>query len=189
MSLSRLFSIVVLSLGLAACGSSGGGGSGTGRDSLGQCHGNPGQTCTGTDTYETCVENACDAQFKAALGADYKNGNFSGVCASYFNCIIACNCGDNTCQGACTAQLSGDCQTAAIALGSCTSGSTCTPPVCTGGSVSVDAAVSASGACATLATCCPKLPSNTQSGCQQIVATNMDNACQQALNSFGSMCN
>src|SRR5215467_13900780 len=83
----------------------------SGRGSLGACYGTEGQTCTGVDTFESCLESHCDSQAKACYGSGYKSGNFSGPCGPFISCISQCNCGDTTCQSGCLGKLTNDCQT------------------------------------------------------------------------------
>jgi hypothetical protein len=88
-------------------------------------------TCTAAeaDAYSMCVLNACDTQNKTCLGPDYKNGIYTGVCGTYFQCRDKCACGDTTCVAACSAP-SLDCTTCLLGLLTCSS--TCTAPACYG---------------------------------------------------------
>lgn len=88
-------------------------------------------TCTTaeTDAYSMCLLTACDSQNQTCLGPDYKNGNYTGVCGTYFQCRDKCACGDSACVTACPAP-SAQCTTCLLGLLSCSS--TCTPPACYG---------------------------------------------------------
>jgi hypothetical protein len=69
-------------------------------------------TCTSAEVqpYLDCVYGKCDTQYRDCLGANYKTGNFSGACASYYSCLAGCGCTDQACRTACaTSGLSGDC--------------------------------------------------------------------------------
>lgn len=90
-----------------------------------------GSKCTQaeTDAYVSCQLDKCDAEYKTALGADYKNGNFGGACKAYFDCYNACDCGDNTCLGKCAQSLTGDCAPALQAVSKCIQ-EKCPAPAC-----------------------------------------------------------
>jgi len=83
-------------------------------------YGSAGQTCTGVDTFESCIEGHCESQARECFGANYKNGNFAGgKCASFIGCSVKCACGDTACQSNCAAQLSSDCMTCASSFSTC----------------------------------------------------------------------
>ena len=126
-----------------ACGSGGSSKNGglqnsNGRNSLtGQCTGSTSsQTCTGEDAYAQCLETACDAQLKTALGNGYASGSFSGPCAPYISCELACPCDatasacDNNCYMT-DVTRNASCSVAFSAISVCSLGSGCTLPVCT----------------------------------------------------------
>lgn len=121
---------------LVACGSSSsksndGGGSGGGTGTAGGpkiCGTGTTNTCTAAErnTYETCVQNACNATYTSCLGPNYKTGSYSGVCASYITCLNACPCNDTACLIACGAPS--DACVTCLGQGEC--GMTCTQPAC-----------------------------------------------------------
>ncbi|HEX7599730.1 MAG TPA: hypothetical protein VF518_16050 [Polyangia bacterium] len=120
-----------------ACGGSSNKNS-NGRDSkTGMCSAVAGQTCTGVDAYDSCVTTACDAEAKAALGSGYASGSYSGPCADYMKCVLACPCDATatSCQTNCYSKVTSNaaCMTPAIALSTCIDSAACAEPVCSGG--------------------------------------------------------
>lgn len=123
----------------AACGgdSSKNGTNSNGRDTLtGQCTATSAtQTCTGEAAFEQCMQGSCDSQLKAAFGSGYAGGAFTGPCAAYMNCQMACPCDANapTCESNCTSQLlsNSSCMTVIMAVSSCMTSAGCVEPVCT----------------------------------------------------------
>lgn len=206
--------ILVVSWVVLGCGDSGSAspdGPNGGRGVVG-CFGSTGQTCTGVDTYESCVESHCDSQAQACFGSGYKSGNFSGPCGGFIGCVSSCACGDTACQTGCISQLTNDCTSCSQTFSTCETSSGCAMPVCTGGATAdapifsfpdaptgphADAppggggadAPPTSGDCATLAICCPKLPAEEQSTCNQIVGAANEQACQLTLTALGAACN
>jgi len=124
---------IILGLLFAACGGSGGNGSGgSDRDVFGECTNTGGHTCTGLDEYQTCVESHCDADFKTCLGPNYKSGDFGGgTCTAYIECAVGCGCDNGPCEANCVAnQLTADCESCLTAAIGCQQATSCTPPVC-----------------------------------------------------------
>lgn len=197
MSAGRLLSLA-MALCLGACGGSSGGGgtggngggaSGSGGRSGGGSGGggggqNPatcapaGSTCTPAETnsYNTCLENACNTQYTACYGPNYRNGVFAGSCGSsaYFQCITACGCNPSTsCILGCGTSIPAACVQCSLNLDACITDSACTRPACYGGGAGPDGGTpnfdgglpgfdgsipgfdgGFSGTCADLARCC-----------------------------------
>jgi len=76
--------------------------------------------------YNTCLQTACDSQFKTCFGPNYKAGSYGGACAAYLTCTSKCACNDTTCASTCTPDAT--CLTCLLGTISC-SGS-CTAPAC-----------------------------------------------------------
>lgn len=134
-------STLVLVVFLAALAGGCGGGSDSGAPgangrsatSGGQCPTTSADSCPAAKTYETCVIGKCDAPYKAAFGAGYASGNFSGgACASLLTCYMKCPCDATatTCELACYTQRDATCDTAMAAVTTCVMGSGCAYPVC-----------------------------------------------------------
>jgi hypothetical protein len=200
--------ILSVSWMVVGCGDSGSSNNPSGRGNFGECFGSSGQTCTGVDTFETCVESHCDSQAQACFGSGYKSGNFGGSCGGFIGCTTKCACGDTTCQSGCLAQLTSDCTSCSQTFSSCEMSSGCAQPVCTGGSTPdapvfvfpdapqgphADAPPGGGGAdapptgteCTMLAACCPNLPAQEQPTCNQVVALGNEQACQASFTAFG----
>jgi hypothetical protein len=130
--------MVVIALGAAA----GFGAANCGSDSKSSgagplaCPPSGGSSCTSAEVqpYLDCMYAKCDTQYQECLGPNYKTGNFSGACASYYGCLGNCGCNDQACRTACTSSgLTGDCLACVTGkLGPClaTINSTCTAPAC-----------------------------------------------------------
>lgn len=119
------FALAIL---IGACGN------GVTKGKVGECFATTGQTCTGVDTYETCLFASCDTQLTACYGAGYKTGSYAGaVCESYITCINSCNC-NAACTSTCTTNASAACTSCVATATSCVTATTsCTLPTCTGG--------------------------------------------------------
>ena len=186
----------------------------SGRGGLGECFGSTGQTCTGVDAFESCVESHCDSQAQACYGSGYKSGSYGGPCGGFLGCVTKCACGDTSCQSGCLSQLTSDCSTCSQTFSSCQQSSGCAQPVCTGGSSTPDGplfsfpdapvgphadappgggggadAPAGGSECSLLAACCPKLPSAEQPVCTQVAGAGNEQACQITLTTFGAACN
>lgn len=147
-----------------------------------------GSTCSAAenDTYSSCIQNACDAQYKECLGPSYRSGSFSGVCADYLNCTSKCNC-DAACRQKCT--ISAECTSCFLKTQTCSG--TCKAPACAsggGGTGTGDGGGGGGGGadCAGLEACC-----NTMSGAEKDQCTSMYNAvkssaaaCDAAVKSY-----
>jgi len=57
-----------------------------------------------TDGCDECVINNCESHFSTCFGSDYAN-TLGGLCASFGECIMDCDCGDPDCFGVCTSDL------------------------------------------------------------------------------------
>ncbi len=206
----RTIAMILAASWVLGCGD---GGSSSGGQGIVGCFGTPGQTCTGVDTFETCVESHCDSQAQACFGSGYKSGSYGGSCGAFIGCTSKCSCGDMACQSACLGQLTNDCSTCSQTFSTCEESSGCARPVCTGGSTPdgplfsfpdapsgphADAppggggtadAPSGSNECTLLAACCPKLPSAEQPACTQVAGAGNEQACQLTLSAFGAACN
>lgn len=200
--------LAVSAIAIVACGdddSDGGGGGGGGGNKQTGCYGTPGQTCTGTAEYETCINGACNSDFVACYGAGYKTGSFSGPCADYVNCTMACACDANysSCSQACVSKMTSDCQSCAMKLGTCVQGASCTKPVCTGGGTGGSAGNPGTGGgggsagstggtietCADLAACCAKVSEpNAKSACDTIVGQAIEENCKAAGAGYAQLC-
>jgi hypothetical protein len=103
--------------------------SGTG-GSAGSGGSSGGMNClfAGGDTYVTCVETACDSQFKAAFGDGYKTAP-AGPCDSFMKCMSQAGCTQAAAQG-CAGQATPACQQALGAAESCVNSNAAT---CLGG--------------------------------------------------------
>jgi hypothetical protein len=192
-----------LALALAACdddgdGSGGGGGGGGGRGAFGECFGEQGQTCTGVDTYEACLQQQCGGEARACYGAGVFDGDFGGACAPFMQCARACDCGDTGCTVACAQEMSDACRQCSAEVSACTEGR-CTPPVCTGGgnggAGGGDAGGSDTGGgggsgddCAALAACCGRVDGSMRDPCQQIADVGNEASCGLALQEFSTLC-
>jgi hypothetical protein len=191
-------------LSVAACGSSNttaggtGGMAGSGAGVLMMCGGGSvsTNTCTTaeTNTYNNCVQTACNDTYTTCLGAGYRSGTFGGTCGATFKCTSACACTNFTCLAACAPSL--DCVACLEEFSTCSA--TCTEPACyssgagTGGSTG-SATGGATGAatggstgtgtsCADLIACCnasdiPQL----KASCMMSVMGADDAACATAL--------
>lgn len=195
------------------CGSSGGagndgGGSGGGNGNM--CVPNSG-TCTQSElnTYNNCVQNACNTQFVTCYGTGYKSGSFSGPCGSYMQCQSACACTDTACRNACT--IPATCTSCLTTIGTCTVSAACTVPACLGGGFDggipgldggipgLDGGFPFDGnfpfdagnyTCADLTTCCNAIADAQQKqACQLIVSLNNTQACSAAVGTYkGTLC-
>jgi hypothetical protein len=134
-----IVSVLAATAGIAACGSSGGGGTGgetnasggmtsvaQGGASGGAMSGAGGAMCTSIGTpaacpdLVTCMNAHCSAQTTGCFGAGYATGNFSGgTCSAFLGCIGACSCTDVGCLTSCIP--SSDCQTCQDAVDTCES--------------------------------------------------------------------
>jgi hypothetical protein len=208
-------------LSLAAalgCGSSGGGGGNDGGGSGGSggnmCAPNTGTSCTQAEinTYNTCVQNACNSEFVTCYGPSYKSGTFSGVCASYMQCQNACACTDTACRSACV--IPAGCTSCLTAIGTCSVGSGCTIPACLsgggfdggipgldGGFPGLDGGLpgfdgslpfdAGNFTCADLTACCNAITDAQQKqGCQAVVTVNNNQICSATLGTYkmGGIC-
>lgn len=96
---------------------------------LGACHGSGGLG-HGVVAYETCLQDACDAEYRACLGDGYRTGVMTGPCARAVRCAQACACED-ACLAACADQQDGSCgECIRGLLHSCVARSGCAQPVC-----------------------------------------------------------
>lgn len=195
-----LFCAALLSSMVAACGGSSSNGSGFNATKLSSCSSSSG-TCTGTDAYNTCIENKCSSSYKMCFGDGYKSGQFGGVCASYLDCVSKA---PDPCKNSC-ALPTGDCQTCLISkIVACTTSAGCTPPQCSftgasgsgtgssgrsGGTAGTSAA---SGTCNDLNACCAKITdANLKSACEQAYSaakSSGDAVCSAALQSLKMFC-
>jgi hypothetical protein len=212
MNSSRTLSAFVLTISatLAACGGGNGnggtggtgGGGGGGNGGGGQCLGG---TCTQADQaavnqYNSCVQDACDAQFRACYGPNFATGGAaSGACGAYATCTNACGCNaSSACVQAC-GQPSSECLSCTVTLGSCILGaSSCTRPACLGESPDLDAGISLDGGfpgldagnhtCADLLGCCNTLSGQQQTTClagYNALMSSGDAACSAAYAALG----
>jgi len=165
-------------VGLAACSgsttgtgsgdggafSSGGGTSGGGTSGSGASGGSAvkrcpstGSTCTEaeTATYNSCLQEKCDATYAKCFGSAYKSGTFTGDCGTYITCTQACACGDTACLAKCT--ISDACKTCLIpAAQNCAA--MCTAPACEkSGSSGTSGGGGSNKTCADLKACCDKI--------------------------------
>lgn len=97
----KLLANLLVVLFIASCGSSDGGGPGSGSVSPAAVSCNPlafamlntagsnAKVCSATIA---CIDSKCADSAKLCAGSDYKNQNYSGTCGAYFNCVKACNC-------------------------------------------------------------------------------------------------
>jgi hypothetical protein len=181
------------------CGSSGG--SNGGNDGGGAGGGGGGNMCAPTgassctqaevNTYNTCVQNACNTQFVACYGPNYKSGSFGGACASYAQCQNACGCTDTTCRNACT--IPATCMSCLTTIGTCTVSSGCAIPACFGGGFDggipgLDGGFpfdAGNFTCADLTACCNAITdADEKQGCQLIVSVNNQLACSLAVSGY-----
>ncbi len=96
---------------------------------LGACYGSGG-LCNGVVAYEACLQDACDAEYRACLGEGYRSGAMTGPCAQSVRCAQACAC-DDACLAACADQQDASCgECIRGLLHSCVARSGCAQPVC-----------------------------------------------------------
>lgn len=128
--------------GAAGSGSNGGGGSGTvmipvpGTGGSESAAGTAGMPLSGSAAFDlgcgidgalpagtecsTCQITSCASELTTALGSEWKSGAADGPCRAWFDCIQACDCGDQSCYKGCIMHLSeGACQQPALAIDSC----------------------------------------------------------------------
>jgi hypothetical protein len=110
--------------------------------------------------------NSCPSQF-AAVESD---------CQAFLACEAQCECSDISCEEACAGNLTGSCKTADDALQSCL-GSKCT-------SECHKSSGTQTTNCATLAQCCPTLPTTAVDGCNTVVDANHDSICATELHNY-----
>jgi hypothetical protein len=174
-----------------------GGGSSSGGSSMGgscpSSSSSGSSTCSNADIepYTNCIITKCDAQYKAALGDEYKAGKFGGACGTYLTCTQACKCGDTACTTACT--QSPECRMAFLNIGTCAFGAACTLPACatsgaTTGGGKLDAGVTLpTGGCAALTACCARLSGTQKTQCEMMlnqVKVGGDLACNVSLAAY-----
>ena len=110
--------------------------------------------------YTDCAVTKCDAEYKAALGADYKNGNFGGECKAFMECGKAC--GTTVCESSCSCMPDTACSDSIRnTLAPCIL-STCVDELyaCAG------LPPPQRGSCDLLIACCNSLPSSEKTGCE-----------------------
>jgi len=173
-----------------ACGSSNSkpGTNANGRNAVsGQCTTSATQTCTGEDAYATCLESNCDSQLKAMLGSGYASGSFSGACAAFMNCELACPCDATaaTCESTCTTtNLLGDsnCAAAAMAVETCSTAAGCVQGVCTATTPTSTGpgTTTGTGSCAQVQACCATMAGTAYAASCAQVSSGGEAACAQA---------
>lgn len=52
-----------------------------------------------------CATANCSAQFVECFGADWQSSLAGGICTSFGQCVMDCDCGDNLCFNDCLAAL------------------------------------------------------------------------------------
>ena len=193
--------IAVLAVG---CGSSSSSKNSNGRDNVtGSC---ANATCAAANAFTQCIETNCSTQIVAALGSGYASGSFSGPCAQYQNCKLACPCDATatTCEGTCALQYltaGSACSTAynavqtcgeTVALGACASSvATCPTSTATGTGTGTTTTTTSGTNCVALQTCCTKMTDATiKAACQGSItnAGGVDSTCALILQGIQSYC-
>ena len=92
-----------------------------------------GQQCTPSASCLSCIKLSCDSQARAALGAGYQSGNFSGGACPNF---VACTCNTTGKESVCAQADGANCVTTFAALGACLDATACFDSTCKGNSSS-----------------------------------------------------
>lgn len=72
------------------------------------------------DACAICQQTLCEEELADVLGKDWSTGHADGPCKSWFDCLQACTCNDQTCYRACTGHLGdGACPTAFAPFDAC----------------------------------------------------------------------
>lgn len=122
----KKLAVLLIALFVSACG--GGDDSTTVADSSvkaadGTCIGTTGQTCTGIEDYDACMQENCGTEWSALQSS----------CSALVNCQKKCPCDDNNeqCVENCAqTSVSASCLEASMSFGFCMMGAGCEQPVC-----------------------------------------------------------
>jgi hypothetical protein len=159
-------------------GGSGNGNGGSGNNNGGNGNGNSCDPMTGQqqdDTcpdYTSCVETACDSNYKTCFGQNYKEGDFSGSpCEAYVECAQGCDC-DTSCLLNCYNNASTECSNCFGSFTTCAGSCSDELNACAGGGLggsgSGGTGNTGSGTCDDLQDCCDSLGSDQKPSCEAL---------------------